>query len=155
MADIEAIKQLREQTGAGVMAARKALDEANGNLEKAKEVIFKAGLAKAEKKSDREAKSGFIYSYIHGNQKVGVLLELNCETDFVAKTDEFVKLANEISLQIAGMNPANVEELLEQDYIRDTSMTIQELIKSVIGKLGENITLRRFSRFELGEELSE
>lgn len=133
------------------MAARKALEESNGDLEKAKQVIYQAGLAKAEKKSDREVKSGFIYSYIHGNNKVGVLLELNCETDFVAKTDDFSHLAKEISMQVASMNPESTEALLGQDYIRDSSQTIKDLIDSVIGKLGENISLRRFTRYELGE----
>lgn len=153
--DIEKIKQIREETGAGVMAARKALAEANGDLAKAKEIIYQSGLAKAEKKSDREVKSGFIYSYIHGNQKVGVLLELNCETDFVARTDEFSNLAKELSMQVAAMNPENVESLLAQPYIRESSQSIKELIDSVIGKLGENISLRRFERFELGEALTE
>lgn len=153
--DIEQIKQLREATGAGVMDARRALADAQGDLEKAKEIIYHAGLAKAEKKKDRDVKSGFIYSYIHSNQKIGVLLELNCETDFVARTDEFIALAREVSMQVAAMNPDSVDALLEQEYIRDGSKKIKSLIDAVIGKLGENVTLRRFVRFELGEKIGD
>lgn len=153
--DLEVIKQIREETKAGVMDVRRALEEANGDVQKAKEIILQKGLAKAEKKSDREAKAGFVYAYIHGNHKVGVLLELNCETDFVAKTDEFGFLAKEIGMQIAAMTPKDVEELLEQPYIRDAKQTIKDLIGSVIGKIGENITLRRFVRYELGEIIDE
>lgn len=150
--NLDQIKQLREETGAGVMAARKALDEANGDIQKAKEIIRATGVMKAESKGDRSAQAGFIYSYIHGNQKIGVLLELNCETDFVAKTDEFQQLAKELAMQIAAMNPESVEALLEQPNIRDTSKNMQEVIREVIAKVGENIVLRRFSRFELGAE---
>lgn len=151
--DIEIVKQIREETKAGVMDVQRALAEAEGNVEKAKEIIRQKGLAKAEKKSDREVKSGFIYAYIHGNQKVGVLLELNCETDFVAKNEEFVSLAKEITMQIAAMNATSVEDLLSQPYIRDPKQTIEDLVKGTIGKFGENITVRRFVRYELGEVL--
>jgi len=152
-ADIEIIKQIREETKAGVMDVQRALAEANGDVEKAKEIIRQKGLARAEKKSDREVKSGFIYAYIHSNQKVGVLIELNCETDFVAKNDDFVTLAKEIGMQVAAMNATSVEDLLSQPYIRDPKQTMEDVIKSTIGKFGENITLRRFVRYELGESL--
>jgi len=151
--DIEIIKQIREETKAGVMDVQRALADAGGDVEKAKEIIRQKGLAKAEKKSDREVKSGFIYAYIHSNQKVGVLLELNCETDFVAKNEDFVSLAKEITMQIAAMNATSVEDLLSQPYIRDPKQTIEDLVKGTIGKFGENITVRRFVRYELGEVL--
>lgn len=151
--NLDQIKQLREETGAGVMAARKALEEANGDMEKAKEIIRATGVMKAESKGERSAQAGFIYSYIHGNQKIGVLLELNCETDFVAKTDEFQQLAKELAMQVAAMNPDSLEALMDQPNIRDASKNIQEVIREVIAKVGENIVLRRFVRFELGEAL--
>jgi len=151
--DIEIIKQIREETKAGVMDVQRALADAGGDVEKAKEIIRQKGLAKAEKKSDREVKSGFIYAYIHSNQKVGGLLELNCETDFVAKNEDFVSLAKEITMQIAAMNATSVEDLLSQPYIRDPKQTIEDLVKGTIGKFGENITVRRFVRYELGEVL--
>ncbi len=151
--NLDQIKQLREETGAGVMAARKALEEANGDMEKAKEIIRATGVMKAESKGERSAQAGFIYSYIHGNQKIGVLLELNCETDFVAKTDEFQQLAKELAMQVAAMNPGSLEALMDQPNIRDASKNIQEVIREVIAKVGENIVLRRFVRFELGEAL--
>ncbi len=148
--DIETIKKLRKETGAGVMDAKKALAESNGDYEAAKKIIMDKGLAKAEKRADRETKEGIIYSYIHGNGHVGVLLELNCETSFVAQTDEFKNLAHELALQIASMAPETLDDLLKQAYIRDTSKTVEDLIKELIGKTGENITLRRFKRYELG-----
>jgi elongation factor Ts len=148
---MEKIKQLREKTGAGVMDAKKALEQANGDLTKAEEIIRAQGLSKAEKKSEREASAGLVYSYIHQGGKVGVMVEMNCETDFVAKNEDFVNLCKEICLQITSMKPENVEELLKQDYIRDGSQTIEGLIKALIGKTGENMKLRRFVRYELGE----
>lgn len=148
---MEKIKELREKTGAGVMDAKKALEQTSGDLEKAIEIIRAKGLAKAESKSNREIKSGIVYSYNHQN-RIGVLVELNCETDFVAKNEEFVTLAKEIAMQIASMNPESVETLLEQEYIRDGSKTISDLVKGLIGKIGENMAIRRFVRFELGEE---
>ena len=103
----------------------------------------------AAKKADRETGEGLIEAYIHGGGKVGVLVELLCETDFVAKTDEFKHLAREVAMQVAAMNPTDVETLLKQEYIRDSSQTIEQFVKAVIGKLGENITVKRFIRFEL------
>lgn len=148
--DINEIKRLRQETGAGVMDAKKALTEAEGDFNRAKQIIAEKGVARAEKRADRETKLGIIYSYIHGNGSVGVMLELNCETSFVAETDEFKALAHEIALQIASMDPETKNELMAQDYIRDTSKTIDNLVKELIGKTGENIDLRRFKRYELG-----
>ena len=147
--DVNLIKQLREETGAGIADCREALEETKGNLEEAKKVLRKKGLAKAGGKSDRETGSGLVEAYSH-NGKIGVLVQLRCETDFVAKTEEFKTLAHDLALQIASMNPADPEELLQQEYIRDSSMTIETLIKSAIAKLGENIQVKSFSRIALG-----
>lgn len=148
--EIGDIKKLREETGAGIADCRSALEQSNGDFAKAKEYLKKKGLDKAAEKSDREVKAGLVETYSHSG-RVGVLVELLCETDFVAKTDDFKVLAHELSLQIASMNPSSVEELLKQEYIRDNSQTIDHLIKSVIGKLGENIQVGRFERIALGE----
>ncbi len=148
---MEKIKQLRENTGAGVMDAKKALEESGGDMKKAEEIIAAKGIVKAEKKADREVKSGLVYGYTHQG-RVGVLVEVSCETDFVAKNPEFEALCKEIALQVASMEPKDVEELLEQDYIRDGSKKIKDLVTNLIGKIGENIQVRRFVRFELGGE---
>ncbi|WP_018963066.1 translation elongation factor Ts [Coprothermobacter platensis] len=190
------VKQLRDETGAGFMECKKALQETNGDMEKAKEVLKEKGLAKAEKKAGRAASQGLIHSYIHGEGKLGVLVEVNCETDFVARTDDFKELVHEIALQIAGMAPeyvsiedvpADVLEqekelyrkqaenegkpaeiidkivegkvqnfyktkvLLEQPYVRDDSKVVKDLIKEKIALIGENIVVRRFVRWTLGE----
>src|SRR3972149_12292610 len=142
---IEDIKLLREQTGAGIADCREALKESEGDLAKAKEWLKKKGLDKASSKAEREVKAGIVGVYSHVG-KVGVLVELLCETDFVARTEDFKNLAHELSLQIASMNPSSVEELLSQEYIRDNSMTVDQLIKSAVGKLGENIQVGRFER---------
>ena len=147
---VNQIKELRDLTGAGIVDCREALTEANGDLEKAKEVIKKKGLERAASKGDREVKAGLIEVYSH-NGKVGVLVELFCETDFVAKTEDFKTLAHDLALQVASMNPENVEDFLKQEYIRDNSLTVDQLIKSAIGKLGENIQVGRFERVALGE----
>lgn len=151
-ADITLLKKLREETQAGIADVRMALEETDNNYDKAKDWIKQRGMDKAAKKGDRETGSGLIESYIHGTGKVGAMIELDCETDFVARTDEFKSLAHEIAMQVAAMKPESVEKLLEQDYIRDGSMTIDKLIKATIGKLGENIVLKRFKVFELGAE---
>lgn len=148
--NLELIKKLREETGAGIADCREALEETKGDMEKAKEILKKKGLDKASSKSDREVKAGLVEVYSH-NGKVGVLLELLCETDFVAKTEEFKSLAHELSLQVASMNPQSLKELLSQEYIRDSSLTVDQLVKSVVGKLGENIQIGRFERYSLGE----
>lgn len=149
--DIELIKKLREETGAGVMDVKSALAESDGDTGKAKEILMQKGMARAEKRAEREARNGLIHSYIHGNGDTGVLLELNCETSFVGKTPEFEELAHELALQIVSMNPDDVEGLLSQDYIRDTKKKVSDLIKELVAKTGENIELRRFVRYELGE----
>ncbi len=142
------IKKLREVTGAGVMECKKALKEADGDFEKAISIIHERGLIKAEKKSDRSTGAGILWSYIH-NERVGVLLELRCETDFVARNPLFKELARDLAMHIAAMNPLGVEELMAQNYVKDESVNIEELIKSIIAKIGENIRIERFCRYEI------
>ena len=149
MVNINDLKKLRNETQAGIADCRKALEESKGDYNKAKEWLKKHGMEKAEKKQDRETSQGLVECYVHQNGKVGAMIEILCETDFVARTEEFKKLAHEVAMQVAAMNPKNVEELLKQDYIRDNSMTIEKLIKSVIGKLGENIAVRKFVKLEI------
>ncbi len=194
--DAKLVKTLREMTGAGMLECKAALEEANGDLEAAVEILRKKGIAKASKKAGRETKEGLIHSYIHAGGRIGVLLELNCETDFVARNDLFKDLANEIALQIAAMKPQYVKRedipreivekeveiaieaakaegkpqhiaekiaegkvekfykevcLYEQPYIKDDKKTVEDLIKEYIAKIGENIQVRRFCRYELGE----
>lgn len=147
----ESIVELRNQTGAGIMEARRALQEADGDLTKAADIIRDRGMSVRSKKEGREAKQGLIESYIHGG-RLGALIELNCETDFVARTDDFKQLAREIAMQVAANGANDLESLLAQSYNRDTSKTINDLITETVGKTNENIVLRRFARFELGEE---
>lgn len=149
---MDQIKELREKTGAGVMDAKNALTEANGNMEKAVELIRAKGLARAEEKSDREVKSGKVYCYTHAGGLSAAMVEIACETDFVANTAEFMELCKEVALQIVSMNPKDVDELLAQAYIRDGSKTIEQLVKEAIGKTKENIRIIRFARFKLGAE---
>lgn len=149
---LDKIKELREKTGAGVMDAKNALEETNGDVAKASEIIIAKGLAKAEKRSDREVNSGKVYCYTHNGGAAGAMVEVACETDFVAKTDEFNELCKEIALQIVSMNPKDVEDLMQMAYIRDASKTIDQLVKVLIGKTGENIRVTRFARFKLGVE---
>lgn len=144
--DAEKIKKLREEVGGGMMDVKKALEEAEGNVEKAKKILKKKGIRKAEKKSERETGEGRVFSYVHHNGKVGALLRLACETDFVAKNEEFQKLGKELVMQVASMKPENVEEFLGQNYVREPDKTIEELIKEAIGKLGENIEVEGFAR---------
>ena len=146
---LDKIKELREKTGAGVMNAKQALEEAKGNMAKAEELIAQRGLTKAANKADREVKSGRVYAYIHSTGRVGAMGEVACETDFVAKTDDFEALCKEMALQVASMNPADVEELMKQDYIRDGSKKIEDLVGAMIGRTGENIKVIRFVRFAL------
>lgn len=133
------IKKLREETGAGVMDVKKALDKADGDFAKAKEFIKERGLAKAAKKADRETKEGYVGVYHHNTGKVAAMVSLLCETDFVARNEEFTSLARELAMQVASMQPESVEALLEQDYIRDSSMKIDNMVKQLAGKLGENV----------------
>jgi len=149
---MDKIKELREKTGAGVMDAKKAIEESQGDVAKAIEIIKAKGLAKAESKSDREVRSGKVYCYTHAGGSAAAMVEIACETDFVAKTPEFEALCKEIAMQVVSMNPENVDELMKQDYIRDGSQTIEQLVKTLVGKTGENIRVTRFARFKLGEE---
>lgn len=143
------IKSLREKTGAGVMDAKRALEESKGDMAKAEAWIAKKGLARAEKKSDRETSQGRVYAYIHHDGKSGALVKVLCETDFVAKTEDFEMLCKELAMQVTSMQPASVEAFLEQDYLRDTSLSISEFIKQVAAKLGENVQLDSFERKSL------
>jgi len=147
---VDLIKKLREETNAPVMECKSALQEANGDIEKAKEILKKKGMERADKKASRETKAGLVESYTHNNGRVGVIVEVFCETDFVARNEEFKKLCHELALQIASMNPESVADLFAQPWIRDESKTIEQLVKETIGKLGENIKVNRFVRFELG-----
>ncbi len=194
----EMIKELREATGVGILDCRKALTEANGDFEKAVDYLREKGIATAAKRADREASQGTIELYSHGDGRVGVIVEVNCETDFVARGDDFRKLAHEVALQIAAAAPQYVSEdeipedvldhereiararakeegkpekiwdkivdgrlekfkdeavLLRQAYIRDESLTIEKLVHEAVGKTGENIIIRRFHRWELGESV--
>jgi elongation factor Ts len=161
------IKDLREKTGAGVMDCKKALLEAEGNLEKAIEILNQRGIALARKKAERVADQGVIEAYVHPGGRIGVLVEVNCETDFVARTEEFKELAHNLALQIAAMCPqfispediaqetetdedAKTTCLLLQPYIKDPEKTVQDIVTETIAKVGENIKVRRFIRFELG-----
>lgn len=192
--DSSKIKQLRDMTSAGMMDCKKALDEANGDLDKAADILREKGIVKAVKKMDREASEGAIISYIHHNNKLGVLLQLNCETDFVAKNEKFQELGRNLAMHIAAMNPqyvtpeevseddiskemeiqkkALLEEgkpenvidkilegkirkfkseicLLEQAYVKEPKLTIQDVIKEAISTIGENISVGRFTRYEI------
>lgn len=145
------LKKLREETGARVMDAKKALEEAKGDFAKAKKLVEEKGLARAEKTADRETKAGYVVSYVHNNGLVASLVELLCETDFVAQNEEFRTLARDIAMQVASMNPQNVEELLAQEFIRDDAMTIERMIKALSGKVGEKMSVSRFVRYKIGE----
>lgn len=194
------VKTLRDRTGAGMMDCKKALQKADGDMDEAIEFLRKQGAAKAEKKAGREANEGRVTSYIHPGGRIGVLLELNCETDFVAKTDDFGELAKDIAMQIAAMDPLAVSRegldekliekerklfreqavdegkpdhiidkivegklekyysevvLLEQPFVKDNDKTIKQLLTDSVATLGENISISRFARFELGEDSSE
>lgn len=145
------IKQLRQETGFGVMECKRALEETSGDMEAAKKILSESGMVKAEKKAERKANEGLIDAYIH-NYKIGVLVEVACETDFVARNLEFRALVHDIVMQIASMNPQTVEELLAQPFIKDETITIQQLIHKAVGRLGENIQVKRFVIFKLGED---
>jgi elongation factor Ts len=192
------VKELREKTGAGMMDCKKALAEAGGDVDKAVDVLRKSGIAAAEKRSGRAAAEGAVGSYIHAGGKIGVLVEVNCETDFVARTDDFQDLVKDIAMHIAAADPRYVERsevteemlehereifrvqaiasgkpeqfvdrivtgkmekffsetvLLEQPFVKDTDKTVAEMVTEAVAKMGENIKVRRFSRFRLGEGL--
>lgn len=160
------VKELREATGAGVMEAKRALEEAGGDMERAVQILRERGAATAAKRAGRETRQGVVEAYVHAGGRIGVLVELNCETDFVANTPEFRQLAKDIAMQVAAMNPLVVspeertpemegpdEEvvLLKQPFIRDAGKTIDDLVKGLIARTGENVRVRRFVRFELGK----
>ncbi len=160
------VKKLRAKSGAGVMECRNAITEAGGDLEKAEAILKARGLARAEKKAGRITTQGIVDAYIHAGGRVGAMVELNTETDFVAKTDQFRALAHELAMQVAALSPkyvgdgdvpagAEVDEkqdcLLQQAYIRDTAKSTQDVINETIAKVGENIRVKRFVRFVLGE----
>lgn len=147
--DIKVLKKLRDETQASVSDCRRALEETNGDLEKAKEWLRKHGIEKAGKKEGRETSAGIVESYTHHTMTSGSTVVLTCETDFVARTEEFKNLAHEIAMQVNALNPKDVKALLASNYIRDESKTIQDLIKEVIATLGENIQLKEFKRFEV------
>jgi len=158
---VDDIKKLRAITGAGILDCRTALEESQGDSGKAQAILREKGLASAAKKATRSASEGVVDSYIHNGSRVGVLVELNCETDFVARTEEFQNLAHDIAMHVAAMDPetVNLEEgsdpetsLMDQTFVKDPSKTIQDLVNDAIAKLGENVQVRRFTRFALAEE---
>ena len=159
------VKELRELTGAGMLDCKHALEQAGGDLDKAKEILRAKGFAMAAKKAERETAEGIVQSYIHHDGRLGALVEINCESDFVARTDDFREFAQAIALQVAAANPRylSAEEipdgtdggpdelaLLAQPFVRDESQTVQDLITEMVRKTGENIRVRRFARFQLG-----
>ena len=147
----EQVKKLRAETGAPVMEVRRALMESNGDPVSAKEILQERGLEKAAKRAERATAQGLIEAYVHTDSRVGALVHLACETDFVTRTDEFKALAHEIVMQVASMNPQSVDELLEQEYIRDSAKKVRDLVAEVAAKTGENIQIKRIARFELGD----
>jgi len=149
--DPKAVQRLRTETNAGVMDCKRALEDAEGDYEKAKGLLKERGLAAVAKKSGREAKEGVIASYIHAGGRKGALVEIASETDFVARSAEFQKLAQEVAMQVAAMSPKTVDELLEQAYIRDSSKTIKDLVTTLAASVGENVSVRRIQRFAIGE----
>ncbi|MGI8925287.1 MAG: translation elongation factor Ts [Tepidiformaceae bacterium] len=159
------VKALRESSGAGVMDAKRALEEAQGDVKRATDILRERGVAAAAKRADRETRNGVVDSYIHAGGRIGVLVELNCETDFVANTDDFRQLARNVAMQVAAMSPAVISArdrkpehegsdaevcLLDQPFIRDASRTITDLVQETVAKTGENIRVSRFVRYELG-----
>jgi len=149
MADVEIIKELRNSTGLSFGAIKKALDEAKGDRARAMEILKAHGVLVAQKKSARSTQQGIIEAYIHSTKKIGVLVELLCETDFVARNPLFSQLAHELAMHIAAMEPGSVEELSAQPYIKDQDITIQDLITQFIAKLGENIKINQFVRLQI------
>jgi len=149
MATIDQIKELREATGISVSECKKALEQAAGDMEKAKVFLREWGREVAEKKKERAVGQGLIVSYVHGNGKVGSLVAVKCETDFVARSEDFKNLCHELALQVASLEAESVEDFLAQQYIRDSSKTIKDLIGEYIARLGENIAVEKFTRFQI------
>jgi elongation factor Ts len=167
---VEVVKELRDQSGAAVMQCQDALIEAEGDLEKALQILKQRSLFQAEKKATRATSQGLVEAYVHTGGRIGAIVEVNCETDFVARTDEFKELAHHLAMQVAAMNPRFISEeevpqgsdiepktacLLLQADIKDPERTVKEIIAETIAKVGENIQVSRFARFELGEPESE
>jgi elongation factor Ts len=148
MVTISQIRKLREETEISISECKKALEEAKGDLEKAKEILKKKYGDLAKKRKEKETKEGIVEAYIHSGRKIGVMVELHCESDFVAKSPEFQKLAHELCLQIAAIDPKEIP-LMEQNWIRDEKKKIKDLIDEYIAKFGENITLKRFVRYKI------
>ena len=149
--DPKEIQRLREETSAGVMDCKRALEDANGDYEQAKTLLAERGVASMKKKEGRAAKEGVVAAYIHAGGRIGSLVEIASETDFVARGEDFQKLAQEIAMQVAAMAPTDVDELLAQAYIRDASKTVKDLVTAIAVKTGENVSVRRIQRFALGE----
>ncbi len=146
---IEKVKQLRKELGLGIMEIKTALEKSGGDKKKAREILREEGFKKAEKKAGRETGQGRIATYTHSNGKIGSMVELLCETDFVARNEEFINLAKDLCLQVAAMAPANAADLLKQEFIKDPSKSVDELIKALIAKFGENIKVGRIIRWEI------
>jgi elongation factor Ts len=151
--NLKDLQKLRTETKCGVMDCRQALEASDGNMEKAEIWLKEKGLKSADKRADRETSQGFIEAYAHGDGHIVAIVELTCETDFVSQNEEFRKLAHDLAMQVAAMNPENVEALLKQGWIRDDKTTIDELVKQTSSKFGENMKVRRIARFELGETI--
>ncbi len=149
LTDVEKIKHLRENTGLSFNEIKKALDEAGGDEAKAVEILRVRGVKMAEKKSSRQVKEGVIASYVHATKKLGSMVEVLCETDFVARNADFQELAKEIAMHIAAMKPGDVAGLLEQSYVKNPDMTVKDLINSHVAKLGENVQIGRFEIFQI------
>ena len=162
----DAIKALRDRTGAGIMDCKRALEEAQGELAQAEDILRERGIAKAAKKAGRETREGIIECYVHSGNRIGAMVELSCESDFVARTPPFRELAHNLAMQVAAMAPAYVDArdiapednrdpeevcLLQQPFIKDPTLLIHDLIREAVVKLGENVQVRRFARFALGE----
>ena len=160
------VKELRDRTGAGIMDTKRALEAANGVMEAAEKALAEKGLATAMKKASRETSEGVVQSYVHTGNRIGAMVEVNCETDFVARTPEFTEMARDLAMQVAAMSPAHIsrdsvpedagevpaEEILtEQQFIKDPGKTVGELVTEMIARVGENVRIRRMARFELGD----
>lgn len=149
MVKAQQVKQLREKTGASMMECKKALVKSKGDDKKALEILQEKGRVTAMKKSERKAEQGIIEAYIHSNKKMGVLLELKCETDFVARNEEFKELAHDLAMHIAGMDSKDEKELLKEPFVKNEEITVKDLIDEKVAKLGENIQIGKFVKFEL------
>ena len=160
------IKELRARTSAGVMDCKKALEESKGDIDKAESFLKEKGVASAAKKADRDTDQGLIDTYIHSGGRIGAMIEINCETDFVARTDDFAALAHDIAMQVAAMSPTYVDVsdipqednivtekdcLMQQPFIKDPTRTVRDMVEETVGKIGENVRVRRFYRISLGE----